>query len=350
MTDIAPVPRARFAPSPTGYFHVGSARAALFNWLFVRRHGGTFILRIEDTDEARNRPEWTDGIISALDWLGMAPDEGPFFQSAAEGAHAVAIEALWDSGALYACGCTREEIDERTKAARRGRGPDAGLRRALPGPRAAARRGPRPALPHPRPRGGAGARPGARGRRIPPAGPRGLHLREGERQAALRPGQRGGRPDHGDHARDPGRGPAADHPAPDHAVGRAERGRGRGPRAARLRPSAAAGQRTWQEALQAARPGGGGDVPGAGLPAGRVPQLPGAARMEPGRRGDRADRHDHRELPPGGRAALAGLLRRQEALAHERCLHPRSPGGGVRGSGPALGRPAGGRVGAGRMA
>jgi glutamyl-tRNA synthetase len=115
MTDTSPTPRARFAPSPTGYFHVGSARAALFNWLFVRRLGGTFILRIEDTDEARNRPEWTDGIISALDWLGMAPDEGPFFQSAAEDTHAAAIEALWSSGALYACGCTREEIDERTK-------------------------------------------------------------------------------------------------------------------------------------------------------------------------------------------------------------------------------------------
>jgi len=115
MTDTSTPPRARFAPSPTGYFHVGSARAALFNWLFVRRLGGTFILRIEDTDEARNRPEWTDGIISALDWLGMAPDEGPFFQSAAEETHAAAIEALWDSGALYACGCTREEIDERTK-------------------------------------------------------------------------------------------------------------------------------------------------------------------------------------------------------------------------------------------
>ncbi len=115
MTDTTPAPRARFAPSPTGYFHVGSARAALFNWLFVRRLGGTFILRIEDTDEARNRPEWTDGIISALDWLGMAPDEGPFFQSAAEETHAAAIEALWDNGALYACGCTREEIDERTR-------------------------------------------------------------------------------------------------------------------------------------------------------------------------------------------------------------------------------------------
>ena len=115
MSDAASPVRARFAPSPTGYFHVGSARAALFNWLFVRRHGGTFILRIEDTDEARNRPEWTDGIISALAWLGMAPDEGPFFQSAQEGTHAEAIEALWAGGALYACGCTREEIDERTR-------------------------------------------------------------------------------------------------------------------------------------------------------------------------------------------------------------------------------------------
>ena len=64
----------------------------------------------------RNRPEWTDGIIAALDWLGMSPDEGPYFQSAQEPAHQVAIEALWASGALYACGCSREEIDARTKA------------------------------------------------------------------------------------------------------------------------------------------------------------------------------------------------------------------------------------------
>lgn len=116
MSGTTTPPRARFAPSPTGYFHVGSARAALFNWLFVRQHGGTFILRIEDTDELRNRPEWTEGIIAALDWLGMAPDEGPYFQSAQGEAHQVAIDALWASGALYACGCTREEIDARTKA------------------------------------------------------------------------------------------------------------------------------------------------------------------------------------------------------------------------------------------
>ena len=108
-------PRARFAPSPTGYFHVGSARAALFNWLFVRRWDGTFVLRIEDTDAARNRPEWTEGIISALAWLGMAPDEGPYFQSEQGPAHQAAIEALWAAGALYACSCTREEIDARVK-------------------------------------------------------------------------------------------------------------------------------------------------------------------------------------------------------------------------------------------
>jgi glutamyl-tRNA synthetase len=116
MTDPTAGPRARFAPSPTGYFHVGSARAALFNWLFVRQHAGTFVLRIEDTDEQRNRPEWTDGIIAAMDWLGMAPDEGPYFQSAQDAAHQAAIEALWSSGALYACACTREEIDARIKA------------------------------------------------------------------------------------------------------------------------------------------------------------------------------------------------------------------------------------------
>ena len=69
----------------------------------MRQQGGTFILRIEDTDEARNRPEWTDGIIAALDWLGMTPDEGPYFQSANEETHQAAIEALWRSGALYAC-------------------------------------------------------------------------------------------------------------------------------------------------------------------------------------------------------------------------------------------------------
>ncbi len=108
-------PRVRFAPSPTGYFHVGSARTSLFNWLVARQSGGTFVLRIEDTDEERGRTEWLDGIISAMAWLGLNADEGPFLQSQAEPRHRALADALFDAGALYACDCTRAAIDERTK-------------------------------------------------------------------------------------------------------------------------------------------------------------------------------------------------------------------------------------------
>lgn len=110
-------PRVRFAPSPTGFFHVGSARTALFNWLYARGRDGTFILRIEDTDEERNREEWVDGIVDALAWLGMAPDEGPYRQSARAGRHREAIDALWDAGCLYACDCTRDDVAARTAGA-----------------------------------------------------------------------------------------------------------------------------------------------------------------------------------------------------------------------------------------
>ncbi len=107
-------PRVRFAPSPTGFFHVGSGRTALYNWLFARRHGGVFILRIEDTDTERNREEWVEGIIEAMAWLGMEPDEGPYRQSARTGRYQAAIDALWDAGYLYACDCTREAVHART--------------------------------------------------------------------------------------------------------------------------------------------------------------------------------------------------------------------------------------------
>ena len=110
-------PRVRFAPSPTGYFHVGSARTALFNWLVARQSEGSFILRIEDTDAERNREEWVDGIISALHWLGMDPDEGPFRQSDRTERYAQAVDALWDGGFLYACDCTRDDVEARNRAA-----------------------------------------------------------------------------------------------------------------------------------------------------------------------------------------------------------------------------------------
>ena len=114
--------RVRFAPSPTGMFHVGGARSALQNWVFAKQHGGTFVLRIEDTDASRNRPEWTEGIIEALDWLGIKRGtyEGPYFQSAFAKEHQAAAERLYAEGRAYYCDCTREEIERRTAGKVRG--------------------------------------------------------------------------------------------------------------------------------------------------------------------------------------------------------------------------------------
>jgi glutamyl-tRNA synthetase len=114
-------PRYRFAPSPTGFFHVGGARTALMNWALARRLGGTFVLRIEDTDETRNRPEWTQGIIDALAWIGISADdptfEGPYFQSTNAAAHVAAAERLYAEGRAYYCDLTGEEIQARAKEA-----------------------------------------------------------------------------------------------------------------------------------------------------------------------------------------------------------------------------------------
>ncbi|MEV5831388.1 glutamate--tRNA ligase [Spirillospora sp. NPDC052242] len=108
--------RVRFAPSPTGMFHVGGARSALFNWVMAAQSGGTLVLRIEDTDASRNSPEWTEGIIRALAWLGMDGEqyEGPYFQSANADKHAEAAHTLRDAGRAYYCDCTREAVIART--------------------------------------------------------------------------------------------------------------------------------------------------------------------------------------------------------------------------------------------
>lgn len=108
-------PRLRFAPSPTGYFHVGGARTALYNWLFAKAHGGVFILRIDDTDEARNRAEWTEGIQNALKWLGISFDEGPYFQSERKARYNEVALELFETSNAYYCDCTREAIDTRAK-------------------------------------------------------------------------------------------------------------------------------------------------------------------------------------------------------------------------------------------
>ncbi|MFT4657639.1 MAG: glutamyl-tRNA synthetase [Candidatus Aldehydirespiratoraceae bacterium] len=112
-------PRFRFAPSPTGSFHVGGARTALHNWALAQQSGGTFVLRIEDTDEARNRPEWTQGIIDALAWIGISADdphfEGPHFQSANAAAHIAAGQRLFESGAAYYCDLSGQDVQDRAK-------------------------------------------------------------------------------------------------------------------------------------------------------------------------------------------------------------------------------------------
>lgn len=97
--------RVRFAPSPTGYLHVGGARTALFNWLFAKHQGGTLLLRIEDTDVERNRPELVDGILDGLKWLGISWDEGPYFQSQRLDMYRAAAERLLASGAAFPCYC-----------------------------------------------------------------------------------------------------------------------------------------------------------------------------------------------------------------------------------------------------
>jgi glutamyl-tRNA synthetase len=97
-------------------FHVGGARSALHNWLFAKQHAGEFILRIEDTDATRNRPEWTEGILDALDWIGIERGfyEGPYFQSQNAEAHRTAAEKLHAAGLAYYCDCTREAAQART--------------------------------------------------------------------------------------------------------------------------------------------------------------------------------------------------------------------------------------------
>jgi glutamyl-tRNA synthetase len=109
--------RLRFAPSPTGYLHVGGARTALFNWLFARRYGGVFLLRVEDTDKARSTDESTRAIFEGLQWLDLDWDEEVVYQGANLERHQRDARALLDAGTAYRCFCTPEELDERRQAA-----------------------------------------------------------------------------------------------------------------------------------------------------------------------------------------------------------------------------------------
>lgn len=116
--------RTRFAPSPTGQLHIGGARTALFNFLHSRHHGGDFLLRVEDTDRDRSRPEFTEGILASLAWLGLDLDEPALFQSSRTDRHAEVARELLAAGRAYYCYCTPEELrDMRETAVREGRSP-----------------------------------------------------------------------------------------------------------------------------------------------------------------------------------------------------------------------------------
>jgi glutamyl-tRNA synthetase len=116
--------RVRFAPSPTGYLHVGGARTALFNWLLARKEGGTFILRIEDTDVERSTKESVDAILQGMEWLGLDWDEGPFYQSDNFPLYKEYVRKMLDDGTAYRCYCTTGELDKkRDLAMQEGRKP-----------------------------------------------------------------------------------------------------------------------------------------------------------------------------------------------------------------------------------
>jgi len=110
--------RVRFAPSPTGYLHIGSARTALYNWLYARKTGGKLILRIEDTDLERSTKASLDTIIEGMKWLGLDWDEGPYYQSEHSAEHTEAAKKLLAEGKAYKCFCTKEELDQKREAAK----------------------------------------------------------------------------------------------------------------------------------------------------------------------------------------------------------------------------------------
>ncbi|MBN2059778.1 MAG: glutamate--tRNA ligase [Deltaproteobacteria bacterium] len=114
--------RLRFAPSPTGYLHIGGARTAIYNWLYARKCNGKLILRIEDTDAERSTEESIRGILEGLKWLGITWDEGPYFQSRFANDHSAAARRLLEAGHAYKCFCTKEQLEQKREMARENKG------------------------------------------------------------------------------------------------------------------------------------------------------------------------------------------------------------------------------------
>ena len=104
--------KTRFAPSPTGYLHIGGARTALFSWLYAKKNNGSFVLRIEDTDKERSTQEAVDVILEGMQWLGLEHDEGPYYQSEHTERYQQVLQELLDKDLAYKCYCSKEELDD----------------------------------------------------------------------------------------------------------------------------------------------------------------------------------------------------------------------------------------------
>ncbi len=118
MTTTHNVVRTRFAPSPTGFLHLGGARTALFSWAYARHNAGTFVLRVEDTDLERSTPEAVQAILDGMEWLGLTPDEGPFYQMQHMDRYREVIQRMLQEGTAYHCYCTPEEVEAMREKAR----------------------------------------------------------------------------------------------------------------------------------------------------------------------------------------------------------------------------------------
>ena len=116
--------RVRIAPSPTGSLHLGTVRTSLYNYLFAKKNKGKFILRIEDTDQERNKDEYTKGILDGFNWLNIKFDEGPYYQSERMDLYRKLAQKLMDEGKAYCCFCTQEELDELRKIQRAAKVPE----------------------------------------------------------------------------------------------------------------------------------------------------------------------------------------------------------------------------------
>ena len=333
LGDLAPeAVRVRFPPSPTGFLHVGNARSALFNWAFARHFGGTLVLRIEDTDLARNTEEGYASVLDSLRWLGIDWDEGPevggpvgpYKQSERFDIYRDLATRLHDAGLRL-----RLLLHER-----RGRGPPqglglegAGLRRVLPrahGRPARGVRGRGPLVGAPAADAGPPdhlPRPGPRRGHLPARARAGLRAGAGQRRPALHPGQPRRRRADGHHPRAAGRGPALQHAAADRPL-RGARADRRRHRRAPVRAPADRHGRGQQAALQA-----GPRVRAARLRRGRLPprgraELPGPAglgdRRRPGRVHHGGDGSGLRHPPgePEPRPVRPQEARRDQRLAH----------------------------------